>query len=239
MNREDERGIAPQERNDTPRHKTGYPLFLDLKSRLVVVVGGGTVAERKVDTLLEYGPSIRVVSPEATRALRDRAAQGAITWLRRPYQDGDLAGAALVFSACGDPAVDALVCGEAHGRNCPVNVVDVAERCDFIVPSVLRRGALSIAVSTSGAAPFEAKAIRRGLEESFDESWTPYLDLMSQVRTLAKAMVPGDESRRAVLYDAIRSANVRQRLAAGESLSARQVLHDAARTCGVVLEEGI
>lgn len=237
MNRKDERGTMPQERCDTSQHKTGYPLFLDLKGRLVVVVGGGTVAERKVDTLLEYGPSICVVSPEATQAIQDSAAQGAIAWHRRPYQDGDLAGATLVFSACGDPAVDALVCEEAHKRNCPVNVVDVAEKCDFIVPSVLRRGALSIAVSTSGAAPFEAKAIRRELEESFDESWTPYLDLMSQVRALAKAEVPGDESRRAALYDAIRSANVRQRLAAGEPLSARQILRDAARTCDVVLEE--
>lgn len=218
-------------------HKIGYPLFLDLSGREVMVIGGGSVASRKVSTLIEYGAHITVIAPEVDATIEDRASQGDLTWIPRTYRQGDLAQAFLVFSACGDQSVDVEVVREAHARNCLVNVVDVTHLCDFIVPSTIRRGALGIAISTSGAAPFEAKAIRHDLEQRFDWSWEPYLDLIAQVRTLAKQRVLGDESRRTPLYEAIRTSGLREQIAHGSYPSAEHVLEKAAAACGISLEE--
>ena len=126
----------------------GYALFIDLTGQKVVVVGGGPVAERKVQTVLPFGAEVTVVSPKLTETLRSLAASGAISWIDRAYRWGDLTGARMVFSACGNPEVDDLVCDEAHAVRALINVVDVPSKCEFIVPSTVERGPLRIAVST-------------------------------------------------------------------------------------------
>lgn len=205
----------------------GYALFIDLTDQKVVVVGGGPVAERKVQTVLPFGARVVVVSPEATEGLQALASRGDIFWVARKYASGDLADARMVFSACGNPQVDDEVCREARAVRALVNVVDVPSKCEFIVPSTVDRGPLRIAVSTSGCAPTEAKRIRRSLEKEFDASWEPYLELMQEVRMLVKARIDGPESARKPVFEAAADAGWRERLAAGEVITPEDAYAEA------------
>jgi precorrin-2 dehydrogenase/sirohydrochlorin ferrochelatase len=215
------------ESSDASGVHAGYPMFMDLRACRVVVVGGGPVAERKVATLRAYGPDITVVAPEVTPELDEAARRGDIAWLARGYRPGDLAGARIAFCAVGDAEVEDAVVAEAHERNCPVNVVDVPDKCDFIVPSTVERGPLRIAVSTSGTAPTEAKRIRRSLERQFDASWEPYLTLMGQVRTLVKQRITSGDADRKPIFEAASNAGWRERLAAGEVISPEDAFAEA------------
>ena len=208
-------------------YRAGYPIFLDMKDRPVVVIGGGSVATRKVDTLLGYGAAVTVISPEASDSIVAHAEAGDIVWKRRVFEPGDLVGASIGFCACGDAATDARVFEEAHATGCLMNVVDVPQYCDFVVPSILRRGLLSIAVSTSGASCTESKLIRRSLEDQFDDSWEAYLDLMACVRTMVKDRVTTSQRDRRPIFEACVRANWRERLAAGERISAEDAYNEA------------
>ena len=208
---------------DTPRACRPYPLFANLQGELVVVVGGGDVAERKVQTLLEHGADVIVVAPQATSALQGLATEGRIIWRARGYVPGDLDSALLAVCATDDRAVNEAVHAEAKRRHMLVNVVDVPDLCNFIVPSVLSRGNLQIAVSTGGASPSAAREIRRSLERQFPDYWEGYLNLMAELRCLVKARVPGSMDRRAPLYEAIQASDVLDRFAAGERPDAESV----------------
>jgi siroheme synthase-like protein len=135
-----------------------YPIYLDLRDRPVVVVGGGRVALRKVTGLREAGARVRVIAPRTVPPLR------AYQIDRRRYRPGDLRGAVLAFAATDDRAVNHAVAGEARRRRIPVNVADSLDDCTFLVPARLHRGDLQIAISTSGRNPRLAKALRRQLE---------------------------------------------------------------------------
>lgn len=211
----------------------GYALFIDLTDQKVVVVGGGEVAERKVQTLLPFKPRIVVVSPQVTADLQELASQGKIAWEQHEYCTGDLAGARMVFSACGISAVDDAVREEALRERALLNVVDVPAKCEFIVPSTVDRGPLRIAVSTSGCAPTEAKRIRRKLEEEFDESWEPYLNLMQKVRELVKERITESDAARKPVFEAAAQAGWRERIAAGEVIDPEQAYNEAIKRAEV------
>ena len=140
-----------------------YPLFLDLTDQPVIVVGAGPVATRKVRTLLAAGATVTVIAPVATPALRRLKA---VRWLRRRYQAGDLRGARLVVVATDDLAVNRKVCAEAQRRRQLVNCAAPPDAGNFIVPATVRHGAFTIAISTGGASPAAAKALRQKLEQS-------------------------------------------------------------------------
>lgn len=159
-----------------------YPVFLDIKDRLCVVVGGGQVAERKVTSLLEHGAAVRVVSPEVTGGLHLLTKHGNIMLEQRRYKRGDSSGAALVIAATDDPALNGEVAREARETNIPVNVVDDPERSTFIVPSMLHRGDVQIAISTSGRSPALARKIRTTMEKSFPEELAQLAVILSEVR---------------------------------------------------------
>ena len=135
-----------------------YPLFLNLTSQPVVVIGAGAVAARKIRSLLAAGASVTVISPKAYRLPK------AVRWLRRRYRRGDLAGARLVVAATDDQGVNRQVCAEATRRKLLVNCVAPPSAGNFIVPAVARRGRLTVAVSTGGVSPALAKRLRRDLE---------------------------------------------------------------------------
>src|SRR4030042_230398 len=141
-----------------------YPIFLDLKGKRCIVVGGGSVAERKVEMLLEHETSVTVISPELSPKLQHLADQGAIKTITRNYQKGDLKGAFLVIAATDDPSVNAAVAGQARKQRALVNVVDDPRASDFIVPSMVRRGDITIAISTAGKSPALARKLRSLLE---------------------------------------------------------------------------
>ena len=138
-----------------------YPVFLDLRGRRVVVIGGGAMGEEKVTRLLPYEAQVVVVSRDVTDEVAELADDGTIEWVRRPYRRGDLDGAFIAIVAdTSDDAVNQAVSEEARERNVPLNVADVTELCTWITPSVARRGEVIVATSTGGASPALARRFR-------------------------------------------------------------------------------
>ena len=199
---------------------TGYPLTLvGLGAARCVVVGGGAVAARKVAGLRQAGAKPIVISPTLCPELETQAAQGGIEVVRRPYQQGDLTGARLVIAATDDPAVNEAVCREAQAVGCLVNVVDDPAHCSFFVPAVVRRGALTIAISTGGKSPTLARRIRQQLESLFDSAYGPLLDLLSRLRPTVQAAV-SEPRRRAAFWERLLDSDALDRLRAGDEAGA-------------------
>jgi siroheme synthase-like protein len=141
-----------------------YPIFLDLAGRRCLVVGGGAVAERKVEGLLAAGAQVTIVAPDLLESLRALVEQHSIAHVARKYEHGDLAGYALGFVATDDGATAAAVFSEARATGIWVNSADVPSCCDFILPAVIRRGELAVAISSGGASPAAVRAVREELE---------------------------------------------------------------------------
>ena len=138
-----------------------YPVFLDLRGRRVVVIGGGAMGEEKVTRLIPYGAQVVVVSPDVTDEVSKLAQDGQVEWTRRLYRGGDLEGAFIAIVAdTSDDAVNHAVSEEARERNVPLNVADVTDLCTWITPSVARRGEVIVATSTGGASPALARRFR-------------------------------------------------------------------------------
>lgn len=163
--------------------------MLDLRERLVVVVGAGAVAERKINSLLQAGARVRVVALDAKRQL------DGVELLLEPYAPHHLGGAALAFAAA-TPEVNARVVADARARGILVNSADDPESGDFSVPATVRRGELLIAVSTGGAAPVVAKLVRERLEAEFDDAWGDWLAILAEVRVQVLAEIGAPDARR-------------------------------------------
>lgn len=159
-----------------------YPIFLNLTNELSVVVGGGTIAEGKVTALLEADAKVQVISPEVTPTLQELAENGTITWEQRAYLDGDLTGAAIAISATDDPEVNHRVWDEAKRRGILINVVDDVPYCNFIAPAIVRRGDITLAISTNGKMPALAAHMRREMDKSFGDEYLRLLDLTAPLR---------------------------------------------------------
>lgn len=159
-----------------------FPVFLNLKNKLCIVIGGGKVAERKVENLLTSQAKVKVISPEVTLKLKKLAEEGKIEWERRVYKKGDLDSAWLVIAATDNPEIQKEIFKEAEEKRIFCNVVDVPELCSFIVPSTIRRGLLTIAISTSGVSPAVARRLRETLEEIIGEEYVLYVELMKDLR---------------------------------------------------------
>ena len=183
-----------------------YPVFLDLRDGSVLVVGGGPVAEGKVEGLLAAGATVTVVSPTVTPRLAGWVAAGRIEHLARAYQPGDLAGRRLGLVATSDPAVSGAVAAEGRERGIWVNAADEPARCDFILPAVIRRGRLVVAVSTGGASPAAARAIREELEGYLTEDHAMLVDLAAEAREdlRRRAASPGPARWRGALDAGLR-----------------------------------
>ncbi len=173
---------------------TGYPAILVLDGRLGVVVGGGKIADRKVQTLLDAGAQVRIVSTDLTAKLRKQARDGVIEVIERAYERGDLKGAAVAIAATNDSHVNHEVYAEAMDQGIPVNVVDDVPYCTFIAPSIVRRGDLLIAISTGGRAPALAVRLRERLEREIGSEYGEMIALLGDLRD--HVTVPGDEDER-------------------------------------------
>jgi len=159
-----------------------YPVSLDLKDRFCIVIGGGKVAERKVRGLLVCEAAVQVISPRLTSGLTDLFRAGRLTWLERDYQPGDLAGAFLVIAATDSEQVQQLTYAEAKDRDILINVADVPDRCNFILPATVRQGDLTISVSTGGKSPALAKRLRQELEKSIGPEYKITADILGSLR---------------------------------------------------------
>jgi len=159
-----------------------YPVSLDLGGRPCVVVGGGRVAERRVMTLLEAGAVVTLVSPTLTPALAALAGAGQVRHVARAYECGDLAGAALALTAVDDPSITATVAREARARGVWLNAADDPAHCDFILPGLVRRGVLTVAVGSGGASPALTRALREHLDATLGVEWAALGELAAGAR---------------------------------------------------------
>jgi len=164
-----------------------FPLFVELQGQRCVVFGGGAVAERKVMALLEAGAVVTVVSPTLSAPLAALASTCRITHAPRRYVAGDLAGTMLAFAATDDGAVNADVAREGRARSVWVNAADDPAHCAAILPAVVRRGAVTIAVSTGGASPALARAVRERLERALPEAYGPLVEIAKTARADLRA----------------------------------------------------
>jgi|GEM_PF-200364 len=163
--------------------KRYYPISLDVNGKRCVVVGGGEVALRKVEALLEHGAIVQVISPELRPELEDLVASGKIIAAKRSYAEGDLAGAFVAIAATDDIDVNRNVAAEGEKLGILVNVIDAPSLSSFIVPSYLRRGDLTVAVSTGGKSPALAHRIKEELENTLGDDYAALLSLVGQVRS--------------------------------------------------------
>jgi siroheme synthase-like protein len=181
-----------------------YPVFLDLAGRACVVVGGGILGERRVEALLAAGAGVTVVSPEVTSAVAGLAAAGRVRHVARPYRPGDLAGAELAFTVVDDPAVGPAVALEARERAVWLNAADDPVRCDFILPGLVRRGLLTVAVGSGAASPALTRALREHLDSALGPEWEVLGELAAAARRELRAagrVTDGDTWQRALASD--------------------------------------
>ena len=170
-----------------------YPAFLDLKNKKAVVVGGGSVAERKVRLLVDAGASVTLISPDITANLRKLASKGALHYVERNYRKGDVEGAFIVIAGTSSAALNSKIACAAKNL---VNVIDTPSDGNFIVPSVVRRGALNIAISTEGASPAVSKAIRKELEGYYSREFARYLRFTEMIRLKTIKEIKNEKKRK-------------------------------------------
>ncbi len=164
--------------------KSYYPVLLDLSEKSCLVVGGGDVAYRKVRILLKFNARIKLVSPRVTKSLIRLAEAGRIAIITRGYLTEDLEGTALVFAATDLAEINAKIKADAGERNIPVNVVDNPQLCDFIVPSIVKKGPISIAISTSGTLPSLSKKLRKLITTQITDDYVRYAEILGRIRRL-------------------------------------------------------
>jgi len=159
-----------------------YPVNLDVRNRKCLVVGGGSVGTRKVKTLLECGAAVTVVSKGMSEDLKKLSAKEILHLKERPYRSSDLESMFLVICATSDEKLNLIINSDAEKRNMLCNVADVPEACNFILPAIVKRGDLIIAISTSGNSPAFAKQLRKDLEKQFGQEYAVFLKLMGAIR---------------------------------------------------------
>lgn len=177
-----------------------FPVFLRLEGRTCLVIGAGSVAESKIESLLLSGAVIRVVAPAASPRIEQWAGEGSLTWEKRRFEPTDLDGAFLAVSAVSSPQVRAMVCREAQARGVLCNAVDDPQHCDFFYPAVVRRGALQIAISTTGQSPALAQRLRQALEQQFGPEYGEWIERLGKARSRLLKRKADPDWRRQILH---------------------------------------
>ncbi|MBS1790659.1 MAG: bifunctional precorrin-2 dehydrogenase/sirohydrochlorin ferrochelatase [Acidobacteria bacterium] len=199
-----------------------YPVYLDLKGRAVLVVGGGLIAEGKAIQLVEAGAQVRVVSPDLTPRLAALAERGQIEYRQDKFEIGDLKNVSLVISATNDQATNEKVARLAAKLGLLHNVVDQPALCSFITPALITRGDIQISVSTGGGSPSVAQRVKREIGELIGDEYGELLEIAAEMRAEAKRLIPDFEQRRKVLHAFVES-QVIEILREGKREEARQM----------------
>ncbi|MDH5511098.1 MAG: bifunctional precorrin-2 dehydrogenase/sirohydrochlorin ferrochelatase [Nitrospinota bacterium] len=200
-----------------------YPVFLSLAEAKCVVVGGGEVAARKIAGLRVAGAAVMVVAPKLCPAAMEQVEVGEAQWIKGTFTPQALDGATLVIASTDNSEVNREVASEAKARNIPVNVVDQPELCGFYVPSVVRRGDLVIAISTSGNSPAIAKRVRKNLEKEFGPEWEPYLEIMGQARRMALCLFD-DQKTREEIFNTLAESDLFDLVKKGDMQAAQKMV---------------
>jgi len=181
-----------------------YPIFLDISRKSCLVVGGGSVAERKVSVLLKFRANIKVVSPRISKPLKKLVEKGRIHVSLKEYDASDLGGVALVFAATDIESVNQAIRRDASELNIPVNVVDNPSLCDFIVPSIVKKDPILIAISTSGMLPFLSKKLRKDIAERITSDYIRYAGIVGRFRRLLITRIADKKLRQNIMKEIVK-----------------------------------
>lgn len=180
-----------------------YPINLDLTGQACLVLGGGSVAERKVQRLLDEGAVVTVIAPALTPALQILAEEHQLSWQRRTYQPGDETTFFLIICATDDEAVSQAVSAAAKAQGKLLNVCDVPNLCNFTLPSIVRQGDLQLTISTNGKAPAFSRWLRKHLEQHFDERYVRWMAELAAIRKEGQALLATSRDRQAFWRQAL------------------------------------
>ena len=212
--------------------KKYYPVNLDVMDKRCVIVGGGAVAERKVERLLECGARVIVVSLKLTPMLEDRKKAGCIEHIDADYETQMLGAAFMVIGATDCDDVNAQVSQDARALGLLVNIVDDPVKCNFILPSLVQRGDLSIAVSTAGKSPALARKIREDLQQLYGPEYESLLAIMGAIRKRILAHGKASDTNKAV-FEALVHSDMLQAIREGNAEKVKQIILDL---CGIDMD---
>lgn len=201
--------------------KNLYPVYVDLQDRKCLIIGGGKVAERKIEQLLDYDCSIKVVSLRTEEKIKHWADLGLIQLYQREFQALDLEHVFMAFVATDDNQVNASLSKICRERGILVNAVDDPPHCDFYVPSILKRNSLVLAISTGGKSPAFARRLRQELEELITPAYGEFTDILGEQRELIKERIEDIEVRKRIFEELVYS-DILDLLKAGEKEKARE-----------------
>ncbi len=204
-----------------------YPAYLDLRRRSCLIIGGGAVAERKALALLEAGADVTIISPILSSKLRELSATGKVAHRQKKFDEKDLSGEFLVIAATSSPEVNIRVARACKERQVLVNVAVPPEESTFIVPSVVERGDLLIAVSTSGISPGLSKKIRQELETLYGPEYKQFLEKLAEIRKMVLTKI-GDEQNRRRVFQALIDSDVIELLRQGKTSEAESRVDELA-----------
>ncbi|HEU4522879.1 MAG TPA: bifunctional precorrin-2 dehydrogenase/sirohydrochlorin ferrochelatase [Thermoanaerobaculia bacterium] len=215
-----------------------YPIYLDIEERPVLIIGGGNVCARKAETMMKYGGRVTIVSPEFTEEIEEWARQQVLEIRRKPYEERDLEGAAIVIASTDDPCINARIARDCRRRRIPVNVVDVTHLCEFIVPAIVERGSIQIAVSTGGKSPALARTLKEDLQSFVGPEYDEVNRILGTLRAGAKKKLPTDVDRKR-FFDGIIAQGVLDMLREGRRHDAYETIARACETAGVPLSQDL
>ncbi len=202
-----------------------FPMFFELENRPCLVVGGGDVAARKVSLLARAGGKVTVISPDLCESLQGRLNASEIKHLAKSFEANDLSGYVLVIAATDDRSVNKLISELAQQQNIPVNVVDQPELCSFIVPSIIDRSPVQVAVSTGGASPVLARLLRAQLETIIPATYGRLALLMEEFRDKVKKLIDADKRR--AFWETVIQGPIAEMVFSGKEEAAREAMHTA------------
>lgn len=203
-----------------------FPIFLNIRERSCLVAGGGGVAGRKINLLLDAGANVYCVAPELCDNLKAMVDEGNIEYIKRDFVQDDLAGKVLVIAATNNRAVNEKISKLANEKGLPVNVVDNPDLCSFIMPSIVDRSPVQIAVSTGGSSPVLARALRTRLESMIPSAYGRLGTLMREYREKAKQVFSNTDERR-IFWETVLAGPIVEMVMAGQDDKARKSLEQA------------
>ena len=213
-----------------------YPIYLDIEGRNVLIIGGGNVCARKAETMMNYGAQVTVVSPEFTEEIEGWAREGCLKIHRKMYEAGDLDGATIVIASTDHQSVNEQIAADCRARRIPVNVVDVTHLCEFIVPAIIEKNGIQIAISTGGKSPALARTLKEDLQRTIGPEYAEVNDLLGSLRHSAKAVLPTDIDRKR-FFDAIIAKGVLEMIRDGRAQQAYETIATECRSNGVAVSE--
>lgn len=215
-----------------------YPIYIDIEDRNVVIIGGGEVCTRKAETMMKYGARVTIVSPEFTDEIKAWAAAGQLAIRQKNYDDSDLEGANIVIASTDHQSVNEQIAADCRRRRIPVNVVDVTPLCEFIVPAILEKGSVQIAISTGGKSPALARTLKEDLHRFIGPEYAEVNDVLGTLRDGAKSVLPTDVDRKR-FFDGIIARGILDMLRDGRRAEAYEAIARACEEAGVPVSERV